>query len=61
MEVQRRVERQGGSSESGGSGSSYSLGEIERGISSSPIREARGRVREVDRSIAVIKRPVAAR
>lgn len=41
MEVQRRLDAQSGGSESG-SGSSYSLGEIERGLSMSPVIQGRG-------------------
>ncbi|TID22687.1 hypothetical protein E2P81_ATG01814 [Venturia nashicola] len=43
MEVQRKLDAQSAEveSESGGSGSSYSLGEIERGLSMSPVVERR--------------------
>lgn len=57
QEVQRKLERQG--SVSGGSGSNYSLGEIERGISSSPIRnvvkEVGGQSFAVERGVVVLR------
>jgi hypothetical protein len=46
QEVQRKLERQG-SGRSGDSGSSYSLGEIERGISASPVRDEGNEMKEV--------------
>jgi hypothetical protein len=63
QEVQRKLERQGsgsgsGSGRSGDSGSSYSLGEIERGISSSPIRRMENVVKEVGGQSFAVERGV---
>jgi hypothetical protein len=54
QEVQKKLERQG-SARSGDSGSSYSLGEIERGISASPVRNEEGIRKEGGRVVVEVK------